>query len=288
MWRGAIRSCGAWTCAWVQVDVQLKLFAFPTSQPLYVATYWPSVAPERAKAVLERLRAAGYHLVTSHEAFPDSAHMHREQRALVEYFLGLAAHRFLGNSVSSFAALALVERRHLGRWAAYYNGGDIPMAQILPVVHKLPWVFTYNSWSGNYDYMLKAAVRCTTLQARHFGPGGGGGVLSGTGSVWGFCSGRTAGPWSGSWFTSTRSAALRSDSSVGTCFRCAGVWSLTRTQQAHNQQPRSDPRARMVKRKPHPARGICRGHWACHVLWQCAYPPSILCVHVLLHARPAR
>lgn len=137
----------------------MKLFAFPTSQPLYVATYWPGVVPERAQRVLGRLKEAGYHVVTSTEAFPDSAHMHREHRALIEYFLGLASHRFLGNSVSSFAALGLLERRHLGRWAAYYNGGDIPMAQILPVVHKLPWVFTYNSWSPAYDYMLKAAVR---------------------------------------------------------------------------------------------------------------------------------
>lgn len=66
--------------------------------------------------------------------------------------------RFIGNSVSTFAALAMLERRHRGLWAAYYNGGNLPVAPYLPV-HKLPWVFTYNSWSAKYDYMLKAAVR---------------------------------------------------------------------------------------------------------------------------------
>ncbi len=66
--------------------------------------------------------------------------------------------RFIGNSVSTFAALALLERRHRGQWAAYYNGGNLPIAPYLPV-HKLPWVFTYNSWSEKYDYMLKGAVK---------------------------------------------------------------------------------------------------------------------------------
>ncbi len=61
--------------------------------------------------------------------------------------------------MSTFAALGLVERRHRGRWAAYYNGGNIPLASVMPPLHRLPWVFTYNSWSGHYDYMLKAAVR---------------------------------------------------------------------------------------------------------------------------------
>ncbi len=66
-------------------------------------------------------------------------------------------------SVSTFAALGMLERRHRGLWAAYYNGGNIPIGAYLPV-HKLPWVFTYNSWSPLYNYMLKAAVRCAGTQ----------------------------------------------------------------------------------------------------------------------------
>jgi len=60
-----------------------------------------------------------------------------------------------GNSVSTFSALALLERRHHRRWAIYYNEGNIPLTYPLPVLHKMPWVFTYNSWSPLYDDMLK-------------------------------------------------------------------------------------------------------------------------------------
>ncbi len=43
---------------------------------------------------------------------------------------------FIGNSVSTFSALAMLERRHRGLWAAYYNGGNLPIAPYLPV-HKV-------------------------------------------------------------------------------------------------------------------------------------------------------
>lgn len=33
------------------IDVSLKLFAFPTDTPLYVASYWDDVDPDRAKTV---------------------------------------------------------------------------------------------------------------------------------------------------------------------------------------------------------------------------------------------
>ena len=48
------------------------------------------------------------------------------------------------------------------RWAAYYNEGNVPLNAMVPL-YKLPWVFTYNSWSQQYDYMVMAAVR--TAQA---------------------------------------------------------------------------------------------------------------------------
>lgn len=37
-----------------------------------------------------------------------------------------------GNSVSTFAALAMLERRRAGQWAAYYNGGNVPLTFMLP------------------------------------------------------------------------------------------------------------------------------------------------------------
>ncbi|KAG2452983.1 hypothetical protein HYH02_002320 [Chlamydomonas schloesseri] len=146
------------------IDVQLRLFAFSTDVPLYVATFWDDVDPERAKKVMGRLVEAGYRVITSNDVFPPAMKTEgRELRALVEYNVGFGANRFIGNSVSTFAALAMLERRHRGQWAAYYNGGNLPIAPYLPV-HKMAWVFTYNSWSAKYDYMLKAAVR----SAAHF------------------------------------------------------------------------------------------------------------------------
>lgn len=41
---------------------------------------------------------------------------------------------------------------------------QIPLAARLPF-SRLPWLFTYNSWSLQYDYMLKAAVRSAALKA---------------------------------------------------------------------------------------------------------------------------
>ncbi|GIL81751.1 hypothetical protein Vretimale_1367 [Volvox reticuliferus] len=88
---------------------------------------------------------------------------------MLEYFLAMRAERFIGNSVSTFAALGLLERRRRGQWAAYYNGGNIPLASLMPGLHRLPWVFTYNSWSPDYEYMLRGAVR-SALATHSFTP----------------------------------------------------------------------------------------------------------------------
>ncbi|KAG2449205.1 hypothetical protein HYH02_005952 [Chlamydomonas schloesseri] len=147
---------------------RLALFGFSNSTALYVATYWRDVEPQRRERVVGQLEAAGYILVTSDDVLSSRAGKAaaaalagrgREFSALVEYFLGMRAERFIGNSVSTFAALGMLERRHAGLWGAYYNGGNIPLVAVLPFLHKMPWVFTYNSWSKNYEYMLKAAVR---------------------------------------------------------------------------------------------------------------------------------
>lgn len=44
------------------------------------------------------------------------ADLSREEKALVDFYIALSARRFMGNSVSSFSALQLLERQHLGRW----------------------------------------------------------------------------------------------------------------------------------------------------------------------------
>lgn len=39
----------------------------------------------------------------------------------VDYHLALRARQFIGNSVSSFSAMLIMERRHAGKFAAYYK-----------------------------------------------------------------------------------------------------------------------------------------------------------------------
>ena len=73
---------------------------------------------------MERFALSNYTVVTSRALLPAlAASSKREQLALIEYYVALHSHRFIGNSVSTFSALAMLERRHRGQWAAYYNLG---------------------------------------------------------------------------------------------------------------------------------------------------------------------
>ena len=51
----------------------------------------------------------------------------------IDYYLALGAHQFMGNSVSIFSALLIMERWHAGRFATYYNGGNIPLEAFMPL-----------------------------------------------------------------------------------------------------------------------------------------------------------
>jgi hypothetical protein len=128
-----------------------------TSTPLYVALDWPNVIKPIADFVMGSLRAGGYQLVVQKDIFP-SIDLPREESAALEYYLAFRAQKFIGNSVSSFSALAILEREHRNLWASYYNMGDIPLAAFIPF-YKMPWVFTYTGASPHYDYMAKVAVR---------------------------------------------------------------------------------------------------------------------------------
>ena len=123
--------------------------------------------PAALLQVMLRLVSGGYQVVTQAYLFPNHG-LSREEAACVEYYIALQSSKFIGNSVSSFTAILILERQKVGAWAAYYNGGNIPMSGAVPL-YKLPWVFTYNSWSPSYDYMLKAAVR-SGLEAESFVP----------------------------------------------------------------------------------------------------------------------
>ena len=82
----------------------------------------------------------------------------REANALIDFELALHAHKFVGNSVSTFSALALYQRRHTGKWSSYYNGGNIPMSEFLPL-HQLPWIFPFSSYVPDWEYLAMTAVR---------------------------------------------------------------------------------------------------------------------------------
>ncbi len=51
----------------------------------------------------------------------------------VQHYLALDAHQFVGNSVAVQDALLIMERWHAGRYATYYNGGNIPLEAHIPL-----------------------------------------------------------------------------------------------------------------------------------------------------------
>jgi len=154
VWDGVVRdNCYNNTLA---IDAVLADRRFDPALPLYVAAHWPDVPAATADALLAKLAKAGYKVLRA--PAPAAGHERkREIGALLEYTLALRAEKFIGNSVSTFSALAILERRADGRWAGYYNDGSIPLATFVPLF-STPWVFTFNSWSGGYEYMLKVAV----------------------------------------------------------------------------------------------------------------------------------
>jgi hypothetical protein len=51
----------------------------------------------------------------------------------INYHLALRCEQFVGNSVSIFSALLIMERWRTGKFAMYYNGGNIPMESFMPL-----------------------------------------------------------------------------------------------------------------------------------------------------------
>jgi len=141
------------------VNARMESMRLDKALPVYAAAHWAGADPLLVEAVLGGVRGAGYSVIKAEadEGLP------REVRALIEYEVAMRAERYLGNSVSTFSALAILQRRRAGAWAGYYNGGDVPLVQLLPLF-ATPWVFTFNSWSAGYEPMLKAAVNSALKQ----------------------------------------------------------------------------------------------------------------------------
>ncbi|GAB4815901.1 hypothetical protein N2152v2_002947 [Parachlorella kessleri] len=106
----------------LKIDPQLPLLLVLDRENLDTDMYQAAVSSLKAHRfrpyVLRELADKGYS---------------REQAAMLSYHLGLGAHQFVGNAVSTFSALLIMERAHSGKFAAYYNGGMIPLRQFVPL-----------------------------------------------------------------------------------------------------------------------------------------------------------
>jgi hypothetical protein len=142
---------------------------------LYVACDLPAAETDLLNAAMKSLKAMGYKKVTLQgrpkegrstkgRKSSGGSSSSREIRAMEAYYLGMDSEKYIGNSVSTFSALLLLERQNQNRWSTYYNMGGIPLMDMLPFF-RMPWVFTFNGESPGFDYMAKSAV----LSAIHIG-----------------------------------------------------------------------------------------------------------------------
>ncbi len=61
------------------------------------------------------------------------SHMAFSCNLQVDYYLALDAHQTVVNSASTLGALLIMERWQAGRYATYYNGGNIPLEAHIPL-----------------------------------------------------------------------------------------------------------------------------------------------------------
>jgi len=131
---------------------------FSTEEPLYIATDWQEADDGLMKRVRESLRSVGFDVRTKIQPVDDENRLEdREIRALSDYYLALGSNKFIGNSVSTFSALVMLERQFERKWSSYYNMGNIPLEDFLPF-YRIPWVFTYSGRRGESSH-IKRAVR---------------------------------------------------------------------------------------------------------------------------------
>ena len=121
---------------------KLRSFKIQRDVPLYVAVQKKQL---RDASVLDALREA-FTVVTKEDVLPLEIlePLSREEAAMLDYYVCLRARTFVGNSVSSFSAMLILERRSVGAVATWYNGGNIPIEEFVPLF-RMPWVFTYNN-----------------------------------------------------------------------------------------------------------------------------------------------
>lgn len=135
-----------------------------TKYPLIVVTDVQHLGNDKAELLLASLKRWGIpevHIFSGWDGairqsvqYPSS----REERALISFELALSGNHFIGNSVSTFSALVILIRRAQAKKASYYNYGNIPLEEFLPL-YRLSWVTTANDlMDQEYFQMLKTAI----------------------------------------------------------------------------------------------------------------------------------
>eukprot|EP01026_Neomeris_dumetosa_P027887 TRINITY_DN22636_c0_g1_i1.p1 TRINITY_DN22636_c0_g1~~TRINITY_DN22636_c0_g1_i1.p1 ORF type:complete len:549 (+),score=41.53 TRINITY_DN22636_c0_g1_i1:37-1647(+) len=125
------------------IGQQLSLKKVDSGIPLYVAIQSSQAEPRLLQRIIQNIKFYGYrHTLLKEDIAQDQAmwNLPREIGALVDFYVAMQAEKFIGNSVSSFSALILLERQFQDKWSSYYNSGNIPMSVFLPF-YKIPWVF---------------------------------------------------------------------------------------------------------------------------------------------------
>ncbi|KAL4856628.1 O-fucosyltransferase 23 [Chlorella vulgaris] len=138
------------------VGDMLQLYGFQTKIPVIVVTSFPDAVPEALETALQSITSRQYTVVLGSALVQPGEELTREESALVDYYLGLHAQKFTGNSVSTFTAFIILERQWLGRYPAalwlfcrlhsqsvindvlicrqslHYNGGNVPLQIFFP------------------------------------------------------------------------------------------------------------------------------------------------------------
>ena len=115
------------------LSMRLRELSISVNEPLYVACSWSQVISPKLYDVWNGLNPPSWHALTKSSLFPHSALRCREERAAVDFLIAMKASKFIGNSVSSFSALAILARNSIFKWSAFYNGGDIPLSSYAPI-----------------------------------------------------------------------------------------------------------------------------------------------------------
>ena len=114
--------------------------AVPSALPIYVATEEGQGNVELRQLRGLRTLPPQYVLLSKHMVAPELATGSREFLAAVDFSVSERAHRFIGNSVSTFSALMLMRRSEADASVGapcghshdfHYNGGSVPLAEVL-------------------------------------------------------------------------------------------------------------------------------------------------------------